>query len=242
MKCAACGGENVENARFCKHCGASISAPAALACPACGAANKADAAFCVACGHGFGQAATAPAMDATQPYLAPTASSDAPPGPSKWALILAAVIAVLAIGLTGYILFSGGKTAPAPETASAPPEIRKPAAPASKGASVLPQMEDEKTPAPAASAKKPAPPVKPAVQPAKPAVQNTPPVAKPAQKPLPAEPAPIAAPSNKSNFERELDACKSKGFFERGICSEQVKWKYCTVNSVWDASKPGCER
>lgn len=50
-----------------------------------------------------------------------------------------------------------------------------------------------------------------------------------------------SAPKN-SSFARELEACQAKGFFERGICTEQVQWKHCTVNSVWDTTKPGCER
>ncbi len=53
---------------------------------------------------------------------------------------------------------------------------------------------------------------------------------------------PSAVKSDKPGYESELDACRKKGFFERGVCSEQVKWKFCTVNGVWDNTKPGCER
>jgi len=48
--------------------------------------------------------------------------------------------------------------------------------------------------------------------------------------------------SDKPTFESEMDVCRKKGLFERGICTEKVKWKYCTVNGVWDNSKAGCER
>ena len=50
-----------------------------------------------------------------------------------------------------------------------------------------------------------------------------------------------AAKSDKPSFESELDACRKKDFFERSICSERVKWKYCTVNGIWNNNKPGCE-
>jgi len=70
---------------------------------------------------------------------------------------------------------------------------------------------------------------------------------KPNPQPTPSDPSKsqteqsVAKP-DKPSYESELDACRKKGFFERGICTEQVKWKYCTVNGVWDNSKPGCER
>lgn len=57
-----------------------------------------------------------------------------------------------------------------------------------------------------------------------------------------AQSVPPATTPNNPNFVRELEACKAKGFFERGICTEQVQWKHCTVNGVWDTTKPGCER
>ena len=46
MRCQQCGGENPDGGRFCKDCGASISA----ACPACGGMVISGARFCGACG------------------------------------------------------------------------------------------------------------------------------------------------------------------------------------------------
>src|SRR5215470_11756709 len=45
MRCAKCGAENREGARFCNDC----AAPLAAQCPACGAVNKPGARFCDAC-------------------------------------------------------------------------------------------------------------------------------------------------------------------------------------------------
>lgn len=47
--------------------------------------------------------------------------------------------------------------------------------------------------------------------------------------------------STKSSFERELEGCRKMGFFEKGICTERARWKYCNVGRVWDSTKPGCE-
>lgn len=49
------------------------------------------------------------------------------------------------------------------------------------------------------------------------------------------------ANSAKSTFERELDGCRKMGLFERGVCTERAKWKYCNLSGVWDSTKPGCE-
>src|SRR5438132_5377595 len=46
MRCAACGHENPEGARFCASCGTSLE----RSCPACGASLAADASFCTSCG------------------------------------------------------------------------------------------------------------------------------------------------------------------------------------------------
>src|SRR5206468_1430466 len=44
--CAKCGGTNRADAKFCDHCGASLS----ITCPSCGHGNAADSAFCSECG------------------------------------------------------------------------------------------------------------------------------------------------------------------------------------------------
>ena len=44
--CAKCGGSNREDAKFCDHCGAALSAT----CPDCGHVNATDATFCDECG------------------------------------------------------------------------------------------------------------------------------------------------------------------------------------------------
>src|SRR6516225_7497636 len=46
MKCAKCGAENREGAKFCNECAAPIEA----ACPGCGSKNKPGAKFCDECG------------------------------------------------------------------------------------------------------------------------------------------------------------------------------------------------
>ena len=46
MRCPACGGENPENKRFCKHCGGTLGA----LCAACGAQLEPDNQFCGDCG------------------------------------------------------------------------------------------------------------------------------------------------------------------------------------------------
>ena len=49
------------------------------------------------------------------------------------------------------------------------------------------------------------------------------------------------ATSVKSTFELELEECRKMGLFERGICTERAKWKYCNITGVWDDNKPGCK-
>lgn len=307
MKCSACGGENSEGARFCKHCGATLSASAPVAadsvdCPECGAANKAGAAFCVACGHGLAKRTASPTAAVTSepkalqiPAAAPSVSEEheapaitpaqaqshtlqdpplanadeAPPkAPSKMVLWLAGVIGIVAISLTGYILFGRYAKAPAPSSVApvtapeqkneaklpaAMPDATKPSdspsaqAPlsSSKAAETKPVSPSENAkksptvPKPAGADKQPSTPVVKKAQPPATSTQDGQPVTAESAKP---NPAPSTTSSDKSNFERELDACRTKGFLGRGICTEQVKWKYCSVNGVWDASKPGCER
>jgi class 3 adenylate cyclase/tetratricopeptide (TPR) repeat protein len=56
MRCAACGAELAEGARFCGICGAPVSA----GCPRCGAPTAPDLRFCTACGHEFSHSAERP--------------------------------------------------------------------------------------------------------------------------------------------------------------------------------------
>src|SRR6516165_7742514 len=55
MKCAKCGAENREDAKFCNECAAPIEA----SCPKCGSRNKAGAKFCDECGTSLGTSAAA---------------------------------------------------------------------------------------------------------------------------------------------------------------------------------------
>src|SRR6516162_5956282 len=53
MKCAKCGAENREGAKFCNECAAPIEA----SCPKCGSNNKPGAKFCDECGTSLGPSA-----------------------------------------------------------------------------------------------------------------------------------------------------------------------------------------
>src|SRR5947209_1084580 len=53
MKCAKCGVENREGAKFCNECAAPIEA----SCPRCGSTNKPGAKFCDECGTPLGLSA-----------------------------------------------------------------------------------------------------------------------------------------------------------------------------------------
>ena len=55
MKCAKCGAENREGAKFCNECAAPIEA----SCPKCGSGNKSGAKFCDECGTSLGASAAA---------------------------------------------------------------------------------------------------------------------------------------------------------------------------------------
>jgi len=60
MRCAKCGAENTDRAKFCEECGA----PFKRRCPSCGAENTPAAKFCLECGKAFdgdGQSRPAPA-------------------------------------------------------------------------------------------------------------------------------------------------------------------------------------
>ena len=55
MKCAKCGADNREGAKFCNECAAPIEA----SCPKCGSRNKPGAKFCDECGTSLGSSAAA---------------------------------------------------------------------------------------------------------------------------------------------------------------------------------------
>ena len=278
MKCSACGGENSEGARFCKHCGATLSASAPVAadsvdCPECGAANKAGAAFCVACGHGLAKRTASPTAAVTSepkvrqiPAAAPSVSEEheapaitpapaqshtlqepplanadeAPPkAPSKMVLWLAGVIGIVAISLTGYILFGRYAKAPAPSSVApvTAPEQKNEAKPSdspsaqaplssSKAAETKPVSPSENAkksptvPKPAGADKQPSTPVVKKAQPPATSTQDGQPVTAESAKP---NPAPSTTSSDKSNFERELDACRTKGFLGRGIGTGEME-------------------
>jgi Double zinc ribbon/Adenylate and Guanylate cyclase catalytic domain len=65
MKCAGCGHQNREGAKFCNECAAPLPMP----CPACGAPNPAGAKFCNECAAPLtgGACATSPAFTAPAP-------------------------------------------------------------------------------------------------------------------------------------------------------------------------------
>ena len=54
MDCASCGHGNLEGARFCGECGASLATT--VICPGCGAENRDEQKFCSACGQALGGA------------------------------------------------------------------------------------------------------------------------------------------------------------------------------------------
>src|SRR5713101_3061882 len=76
MRCASCGFENPEGAKFCIECGGAVK----NACPSCGFDNLPQAKFCAACGTTLGVVGTpSPAKNRTRkgaqrPRRAPQAS------------------------------------------------------------------------------------------------------------------------------------------------------------------------
>src|SRR6516165_7073298 len=54
MRCATCGADNRETAKFCAGCGAQL----ALKCPSCGTANRSGAKFCDSCGKALAPASS----------------------------------------------------------------------------------------------------------------------------------------------------------------------------------------
>lgn len=104
-KCASCGTENDDSAKFCRNCGStgmespSLPQMASVACPACGAPCKAQARFCLKCGARLAGESSPAAADlvmsartaepiavrpppAPQP-LAPSPSPPPPPPPAE---------------------------------------------------------------------------------------------------------------------------------------------------------------
>lgn len=85
MDCAQCGRELTAGARFCRHCGAAVTAdpaPAGKACPSCGTTAKPGARFCAKCGNDLLAAAPA-AVSELPPALAPEAEEKAEPVPPE---------------------------------------------------------------------------------------------------------------------------------------------------------------
>src|SRR5262245_8480248 len=74
MRCASCGHENRETARFCEACGAKL----ALSCPQCGAEVRPGARFCDSCGHRLPEAPAAPVGPATTATGAAPVTGGAP--------------------------------------------------------------------------------------------------------------------------------------------------------------------
>ena len=56
MRCANCGADNRETAKFCDGCGAQL----ALRCPSCRTANRSGAKFCDSCGKALATASSVP--------------------------------------------------------------------------------------------------------------------------------------------------------------------------------------
>src|SRR6516225_6479725 len=54
MRCANCGADNRETAKFCDGCGAQLP----LKCPSCGTANRPSAKFCDSCGKALATASS----------------------------------------------------------------------------------------------------------------------------------------------------------------------------------------
>lgn len=88
MKCAACGADNKENAKFCRGCGGKLSQEGKQSsspdnsmkpCPVCQGMVREKAKFCQKCGHNFGNAPTDIASSAL-PSTLPTITSSETPG------------------------------------------------------------------------------------------------------------------------------------------------------------------
>lgn len=75
--CPHCGTANKPNSKFCKNCGAVLSAPHEIRCAICGTFNRADDVFCSHCGARLG--ATRPLAVETADTLAPFKPLPQPP-------------------------------------------------------------------------------------------------------------------------------------------------------------------
>jgi hypothetical protein len=75
MKCASCGTENPENARFCSGCGVPFEVKPPT-CPACGVEVLAGARFCHGCGADLAAKAAAPTTPKPDPKPAPRAGPE----------------------------------------------------------------------------------------------------------------------------------------------------------------------
>ena len=72
MRCAKCGAENREGAKFCNDC----AAPLATHCPACAAVNKPGARFCDECGAALSASPRRTAAEPQPPQAVNFASED----------------------------------------------------------------------------------------------------------------------------------------------------------------------
>jgi Double zinc ribbon len=66
VKCASCGCDNREGAKFCGECAAPLAE--ALGCPKCGTANPKGRRFCDSCGHRIAEAVNLPAPPDPRAY------------------------------------------------------------------------------------------------------------------------------------------------------------------------------
>ena len=93
MVCASCGTENKAGARFCFHCGASLS----LACPSCGTPYEPGHQFCQACG--------ARLENGTAAAPAPSPAARAAPAPAPATAVPSAerrLVSILFVDLVGF--------------------------------------------------------------------------------------------------------------------------------------------
>ena len=74
MRCANCGADNRETAKFCDGCGAQL----ALRCPSCRTANRSGAKFCDSCGNALA-ASSSVAVGATSATDVQLNTEDAAP-------------------------------------------------------------------------------------------------------------------------------------------------------------------
>lgn len=124
MRCAVCGSENIDHARFCTTCGAPLTVGTAGAEPGTPAPQAPGA---PQPGHASARQQPAPAVQPSARHAAP-----APGRPERRrkraAIIAAAAVAVLAlIGAAAFLVLRGAPTAPAgsaaPEQSSSKTEI-----------------------------------------------------------------------------------------------------------------------